>query len=347
MPYLVTGPEGALLIDTGLDSPQGEEALREQLHQTGVRPDSVKTILLTHGHPDHTGLVRAAKGLTGARTAMHRTEWESNPFRPRPSGSGSGTPQTRPPERAAGDRPAGQDRGTSDMDRMRSWYLRHGMPASELEEVTPHAAPSGQRQGADGQQGQPARNPHAIVEPDVLLNGGDRFSTGSATLEAVFTPGHTPGHVCYYDRERRLLFSGDHILSRITSNVTMYMSTSQDPLGDYLASVDRVGALDVGLVLPAHQETLSDLSERVRQLHRHHDARLEAVLAACAKGPATAYEVAAATPWDSAPWVKMEAGLRRAALGEILAHLEYLRARGKVERIRDDSMTRWVSTPGR
>ena len=349
LPYLVIGESGRILIDTGLQSPEGIDSLRDQLvGQLGIQPGSIETILLTHNHPDHTGLVAEAVKLTGARTAMHRVDWESNPFRG-----------------AGGQEDPGRAR-TDGMERMRGWFIRHGVPPEDLQEAGSHrpqasedgSAESGHHGGhrGSGPTGESTShldearnresrwNPHALLKPDVMLEGGEEFAVGGVTLEAVWTPGHTAGHLCFYDRSRELLFTGDHILPVITSNVSTRMATEDDPLGDYLDSIAKVGQLDVRLVLPAHQHHFTDLQGRIRELHRHHDVRLGAVLAACAPGATmpTAYEVASVVPWDVGSWADMDQFLRRVALGETLSHLDYLRKRGRVERVRDDPYARWT-----
>ncbi|MDP7619030.1 MAG: MBL fold metallo-hydrolase, partial [Dehalococcoidia bacterium] len=295
LPYVVTGPDSRFMIDTGLQSKEGVDAINDQLvGQLGIQPNSIDLILLTHNHPDHTGLVQEVQTLTGARTAMHRIDWESNPFRNRSSqgseGSPNGSGHPGNPDHADQtnmDDHGGRDRRAEGMAVMRDWYIRHGVPAEEMEgdmmrrrpgrdepddasesahgsndghaESHPHGTRSGSsahRGGAQGERHDGERsggwNPHGSnFEPDVLLEGGETFSTGNATLQAVWTPGHTPGHVCFFDRENRMIFTGDHILPVITSNVSTRMATEDDPLGDYLDSIDKLRELDVALVLPA------------------------------------------------------------------------------------------------
>ena len=391
LPYVVTGPDSRFMIDTGLQSKEGVDAINDQLvGQLGIKPDSIDLILLTHNHPDHTGLVQEVKKLTGARTAMHRIDWESNPFRDRTSqrSEASSNRSGHPDPQGHGDRPnaddhGGRDRRAEGMAVMRDWYVRHGVPAEELEgdmmrrrrdrdqrnnssetahgsngghaeaESHPHGARSGDnRHGGGAHEERPngersgGWHPHgSVFEPDVLLEGGETFSTGDATLQTVWTPGHTPGHVCFFDRENRMIFTGDHILPVITSNVSTRMATDDDPLGDYLDSIDKLRELDVGLVLPAHQHHFTDLGKRLGELDAHHDRRLGAVLAACAGPGSTGYEVASKVPWDVGSWDEMDHFLRRAALGETLSHLEYLRRRDRVRRFRDDPHARWTTQP--
>ncbi len=371
LPYIITGPEGRFMVDTGLRSKEGIDALNDQLvGQLGIKPNSIDLVLLTHNHPDHTGLVEEVQKLTGARTAMHRVDWETNPFRDRrPADS---KPESDQDETARSSTDGGtRDRMAEGMAMMRDWFIRHGVPAAELEgemfrrrgrrgrpggpergdgqdpsteESNAHGARS---QRANGHASEPERsnwNPHgAAVKPDVLLEGGETFSTGTATVETIWTPGHTPGHVCFFDRTNRMIFTGDHILPVITSNVSTRLTSDDDPLGDYLDSIDKLRSLDVNLVLPAHQHHFADLPGRLAELDAHHDKRLAAVLAAC-RGPGrTGYEIASEVPWDVGTWDSMDDFLRRAALGETLSHLEYLRRRGRVRRFRDDPHAKWTT----
>lgn len=353
LPYLVTGENGPILIDTGLQSPEGMEAFRDQLTgQLGIKPDRVQVILITHNHPDHYGLALEAKKLTNARTAMHRIDWEQNPFRMRGRNQNEGNSK-------------GQANGATDgMEQMKNWFRRNGVPEENLvgdlfrgrghndkdddaKNEHPEGIPShgdSAEVGAGEERTPPRWNMHDMPEPDVLLDGSESYSTGAANLQAVWTPGHTPGHLCFYDRDRRILFTGDHILPIITSNVSMRMTTDGDPLGDYLASVAKVGALDVGLVLPAHEHHFDDLPGRVAELEKHHEARLTAVVNATEGGsPKNAYQVAEGVPWDVGSWEEMDDFLHRAAMGETLSHLEHLSRKGDVTRIRgDDSIVRWT-----
>ncbi|MBI4328746.1 MAG: MBL fold metallo-hydrolase [Chloroflexi bacterium] len=302
LPYLVTGPEGHVLIDTGWNSPAGEEALRDQLvGQLGVKPGSVKHIILTHWHPDHSGLTPTAKEMTGAPVTMHRVDWET--WMPR---------LTTTPGFA---------------EEMVSWHLGHGYPETELEGLAP---PWARRQAHPTPH--QAHRPHewGIAKPDFLAEGGESLVVGPLKLEVVWTPGHTAGHICLYDRGRRLVFTGDHVLPVITSNVSLQHHLGGDPLGDYLRSLEKVAALDADLVLPAHEYHFSGLKERVEQVKHHHDYRLQAVMKATAGGSKTAYHIAERVPWDVGSWGKMNSWLRRAALAETLAHLEHLRLQGKV-----------------
>lgn len=171
------------------------------------------------------------------------------------------------------------------------------------------------------------RNFHALV-PSRLLEQGDRFDTAFGPLEVVCTPGHTPGHVCLYAPRQKALFSGDHMLERITPNINW--QPGRDALGDFLDSLDRVAELDIELVLPSHGEPFSKHRDWIERTGAHHSTRLDRILEGLAARPKTAHElVADLWPQRLAPFH------HRFAVYEVLAHLEYLRQRGQVDAEKD------------
>ena len=167
----------------------------------------------------------------------------------------------------------------------------------------------------------------------VRLSDGDLLRYGGHELRCIFTPGHTPGHMCLYDAEAKRLFSGDHILFHITPNICRW-NTMPDALGSYLESLERVRDLDVKQLLPAHRSETGGLRERVDELKEHHARRLDATLRAVTEHPGlTACEIAGLTPWRirSRSWAEFPPMQRFFAVGETLAHLDYLAIRGKVQ----------------
>lgn len=172
-----------------------------------------------------------------------------------------------------------------------------------------------------------------FAEPDVLLEDGAHPELPGWDLRAVWTPGHSPGHLCFYSARRRLLLSGDHILPRITPNISYHPQQSANPLADFLESLEKAAQLDADEVLPAHEYRFRGLAARVSQLVRHHEDRLVEILDSVRAHPGcTAWEVALGLTW-SRPWDQIEFWMRRAALGETLAHLMVLEDRGLVRRV--------------
>ena len=203
--------------------------------------------------------------------------------------------------------------------RMYASYAENGFPEEELAELWD--TNSAKTAGPSDWDGACVR----LADGDVLRRGGSE-------LRCVLTPGHTPGHMCLYDAARRRLFSGDHILFHITPNICRW-TTMPDALGSYLESLDRVRELPVELLLPAHRSETGVLRERVDELKAHHARRLDATLRAVTEHPGlTACAVAGLTPWRirSRSWAEFPPMQRFFAVGETLAHLDYLALRGRV-----------------
>lgn len=166
---------------------------------------------------------------------------------------------------------------------------------------------------------------------DHLLADGEVLEIGTRRLQVVWTPGHTPGHCCFLDLGDRTLFVGDHLLPKITPHVGVFSTGPQNPLGDFLASQEKVAALDAALVCPAHGPVYSTHRHRAHQIIAHHEYRLREIRDVLRAGPTTAHEAAAqAFSWVFRdPDARMQRG---AAFMETLAHLELLRARGDAAR---------------
>ena len=92
-----------------------------------------------------------------------------------------------------------------------------------------------------------------MPEPDVLLNDGDDIDLPGRRLRVVWTPGHTPGHICLHDADHDLLLTGDHLLPRITPNIGLAPGGPGSPLHGYLASLRRLRGYDSAEALPAHE----------------------------------------------------------------------------------------------
>lgn len=156
--------------------------------------------------------------------------------------------------------------------------------------------------------------------PDRLLADGEVITFGAWSLSVFQTPGHTPGSVCLHERHSRLLFTGDHVFPRIRASPTYRPQSTPDPVGEYLATFDRLETLDIVTVLPGHQDPFHGLGQRLAQLRNYHHTRMQDILLVLRDGPATAWQVATGLnrigTWDARPWES-----RLTALGETVAHL--------------------------
>jgi len=210
---------------------------------------------------------------------------------------------------------------------MADWMRNNGVPDSELDSLG--MAPSSMLSYVT-----PAR-------PDLLFRGGESITIGGFQFQVLWTPGHSSGHICLYEPSKRLLLAGDLVLSTITPNISLHALSRSNPLGDYFDSLRKVGQLEVNMVLPGHGNVFHNLKERIDEIIHHHQERLGQMGKLLEGGPKTAYEVASGIPWLSPPILfgELEALPKRLAVMESLAHLELLRANGKVARLSREAIT--------
>jgi glyoxylase-like metal-dependent hydrolase (beta-lactamase superfamily II) len=210
-------------------------------------------------------------------------------------------------------------------DKDRSWqpmadYAQmNGFPADELMKVL---------------QNHPGFKYKPETVPDLtLIDDGFVIEIGAYRLRAVGTPGHTQGHICLYDEDKRILISGDHILFDITPHIESW-SYQVNSLSDYLASLEKVYDLPVDIVLPGHRSRFTALKGRIDALKEHHRRRAEEVLDILGAQTLSAYEVTARMTWDidCENWELFPVAQKWFATGETLAHLRYLESEGRIRR---------------
>jgi glyoxylase-like metal-dependent hydrolase (beta-lactamase superfamily II) len=194
---------------------------------------------------------------------------------------------------------------------------------------------------------QPAGGPgRGMARADRTLTHGDLIDVPGLTMRAVWTPGHSPGHLCFHLESRGLLLTGDHVLPRITPNVSVYDLTSS-PLDDYLDSLAALRGIEPGEVLPAHEYRFTDLDARLDALAEHHQERLDEVGRALSAVPdgLSAWQVALRVSW-SRPWDQLGPFQHQAALGEVSAHLRHLERHGHARRSEADGTALWHPLSG-
>ena len=128
--------------------------------------------------------------------------------------------------------------------------------------------------------------------PTRLLEDGDHLHLGKLDLEVVWCPGHTPGLVCLLERNRRLLFTTDHVMRRAPAPVAVRHDGPSNPLDDYLASVDKLTPLPVDTVLPGHGRPFHHLRQRLESIKAEIHQQLDQIVTRLeVGGPANAYEL--------------------------------------------------------
>jgi glyoxylase-like metal-dependent hydrolase (beta-lactamase superfamily II) len=201
-----------------------------------------------------------------------------------------------------------KDEIVADQRRMQLW----GVPSDRIPEAAMSA--SGLRELSD------------LPDPDVRFSDTEQLLAGGLTLNVMATPGHTPGHICLWDNDGRFVFSGDHILPRISPNVSLEMRGPYNPVAQNLASLEKMSESDEPEVCPAHEYRFRGLSYRAAQLSEHTRKRSREVQSALVevKNP-TVWNIAKALTW-SRGWSSLGNLQLRLALSETAAHLTYLQS---------------------
>jgi glyoxylase-like metal-dependent hydrolase (beta-lactamase superfamily II) len=175
--------------------------------------------------------------------------------------------------------------------------------------------------------------------PDVTLHGGETITTGMFSFRVLWTPGHSSGHICLYEPDKKILISGDHILPTITPNVSMHTQSMENPLGRYLDSLNDIKQLDIELVLPGHEKPFTQLRRRIDEIIQHHEQRNEEILETIKGEPRTASRIAEGITWEiSGSWQDLPVFHQRIAIFETLAHLELMTLNGQISKIPRDGV---------
>ncbi len=180
------------------------------------------------------------------------------------------------------------------------------------------------------------------VAPTRMLEDGERVGR----LRTVWTPGHSPGHICFVDAISGRTFTGDHVLDPVTPHVGVWHDSGRDPMGEYVASLGTVRALETTGALPAHGEAFADLARRVDELLAHEAARETDVVNALAGGPKTATGVAGALKWRRRGdrFDQLPGEYQQFAVAETLAHLQHLREQHRATRTDTPNEIIWSLT---
>ncbi|MEU3334819.1 MBL fold metallo-hydrolase [Streptomyces sp. NPDC002144] len=313
--YVVDTDRGPVLVDTGWDDPASWDTLVEGLVGCGTAVEDIHGVVITHHHPDHHGLSGKVREASGAWVAMHAAD----------TAIVRRTRETQPGR----------------------WFSYMSTKLTAAGAPEEHVAPLRTPRPRTTLPGfSPALPDREIVPGELLDLPGRR-------LRAIWTPGHTPGHVCLHLEEEHpaqlpgsgRLFSGDHLLPEITPHIGLYEdpddATVTDPLGDYLDSLERVGRLAPAEVLPAHQYAFTDAAARVRQLLDHHEERLTDLRSLLVE-PLTPWQLAERMEWNR-PWDQIPYGSRNIAVSEAEAHLRRLVKLGRAEAVTGSDPVTYVA----
>ncbi|HMM53977.1 MAG TPA: MBL fold metallo-hydrolase [Candidatus Desulfobacillus sp.] len=300
--WLLEEENGWTAVDSGLNHDDIKRGWQAVLERhCTAKP--LRRVIVTHCHPDHLGLAHWLEERTGARTWISQGEMLNARawFHQLPN---------------------------FDLAGMVAFFRRHGLDEARAATLAEHGPTYSGR--VDGLPAEYVR----LIEGDVLKIGGRDW-------RVIVGHGHSPEHVSLFSESPNVLISGDMLLPRISTNVSVMSSTPEDnPLGRFLDSINRLAALPADtLVLPSHGRPFSGLHARVAQLAAHHEERFAAVLGAL-DAPRSACELLPTL-------FSREFDLHQTifAMGESIAHLNFLEHAGRVRRTTgSDGVTRFART---
>lgn len=174
-----------------------------------------------------------------------------------------------------------------------------------------------------------------LEKPDILLSEG-RVKSIKRNLNVVFTPGHDYSEISLYDEKTKIVFSGDHILPRITPFIPVQNENS-NLLKEFLDSLDKVDHLDHEIIAPGHGNIISNPHKRIEQMKLHHQRRSERILGFLKNEDLTGWEISNKLfPRD------LDSLNLRLAFQETLAHLHLLRSQKRVEKNNKNGVNKWA-----
>ncbi|MCC3357953.1 MBL fold metallo-hydrolase [Bacillus sp. REN16] len=286
--YLFKQNNGYVLIDVGLNYPAAREMWQEIFDHFEIGPQDIRTIYLTHFHPDHSGLSGWMQEHSGADLFMNEVD-------------------ARMIELEWGE-------GNVYVARMKEMVLQHGVPVDLADEIT-------------DQMDNLQKNVLPLPASKPI---GDKIEFGEKQWSVIHTPGHSPGHICFFQEEEGILIGGDHVLEKITPNISVMPGACQQPLHEYIDSLRKLKKYPIKKIYPAHHTPVLNVNERIDELIQHHEERLAYIESLADHN--TTYEIAkilfSYKELNSHQW--------RFAIAETIAHLNYLEREGRITKQNQD-----------
>lgn len=289
----IDGRAGWSVVDCCITRDEAK-AQWEQVFATQLEGLPILRVLVTHMHPDHIGLAHWLCERWNARLWISATDYNAARVASH-STTGFGG------EHAA------------------AFFASHGLTDPDsVEKIRARA------------------NYYPSMVPQVpasfrRMMDGDTIVIGGRPWRCISGHGHAPEHIALHSEEAGVLISGDMLLPRISTNVSVYdIEPEADSLRLFLASIDKFKALPADtLVLPSHGKPFRGAHQRVHQLHDHHRDRLAEVMDACSRAPQSAADILPLL-------FKRQLDLHQTtfAMGESVAHLHALWHAGRLTRSR-------------
>ncbi|MFX1314015.1 MAG: MBL fold metallo-hydrolase, partial [Promethearchaeota archaeon] len=291
--------EKIILFDSGLDMGNWRKLFFSALKDINLTINDIDYCFISHEHPDHVGLARILKQKNpNLKILMHDIAAKILEWETKEENL---------------------DEVEREASKIANQMIKYGMNEKQAEEVV------------DFFNYLPKSSEYQ--KPDMILHDGDIILEN---LEIIWTPGHSFGHMCVFNRKKKHLFCGDHILSRITPHIGNFIVppflTKQykdydfnNILKYYLNSLDRIDKLNSKIIFPAHQDIIYNPHKRIAEIKDHHKIRLAEILKVIKNNPLTPLRISQLHFGNSLD--EMDSFL---ALSEVLGHLFYLKEQALV-----------------
>jgi len=297
--YLFSINNKLVLIDAGYSLKYWQNAFHKALKELRINLGDIEYCVITHEHPDHTGLVTELKRANPNVTiCIHKIAHELAKLRKELSDDTNLEEKVN--ERA-------------------DLLISYGLKKEEVDLMM-------QRFGGGGME-------FEYIKPDLLLENDDRIIDGE--LHIIHSPGHSVGHICVYYPKKSILFSGDHILSNITPHLgTLAIPSAEEfnkkhnfenILEHYIRSLDRIDELNSKIILPGHEQIIYDPHERITAIKNHHQNRLYDISRIVENNPLPPLQIALQHFGEDLDQMN-----KILAISETLVHLDYLEFHNKV-----------------
>jgi len=306
--YLLKLGKNYLLFDAGLNMGNWSKKFFSCLEQVNISPKEISQCIVSHNHLDHIGMIKRLKRKNqDLKVMMHYITNETM-------------------------------RWETDRDNF-----------EELKQITQNVSKEIMQYGFNEKQRERLINyfltwpqMKKYQKPDIVIHDNDEFTVGESNFKVIWTPGHALGHICLFEKNRRYLFSGDHILSRITPHIGVFIINPMirekynefdfhNILDLYLKSLKRIKKLNPKIIFPAHQEIIDNPEKRIEEIQAHHNQRLREISELIKENPMSPVNIA------KRHFGELDDMNSFLALSEVLAHLFYLEEQEKVCKVKKNN----------
>lgn len=295
--YAIKGRDGWWLIDPGINIEESRQVWRHFMAKHNIAGHEIRGIYLTHAHFDHFGAAGWLQQQFGSPVYLHAAEADvvKNVW---------------------------QGFARWSRQEIVDDYYKNGMPPDLIADVADATA---ERFGLLVSFTRPI--------PELsILEMGRPVQLGDCQYQLLLTRGHSKGHICFFNEQYGVLFSGDHLLTNIATNISFMPGGDPNPIKSFLGSLNSISHLVCHHVLPGHGKPFSDFKGNITWVAAHHHQRIS-MIKDFAAGGATAYQIYKKVYGQSKDLIEL-----RFSICETLAYLMFLVEKGEIKVIENDGI---------